>query len=403
MIARNLEASLRAAATYYPVVTVTGPRQSGKTTLCRATFPDKPYVSLEPLDARDFARADPRGFLAQYAAGAVIDEVQHAPDLLSYLQVEVDARPEHGRFILTGSQHLGLSQAIAQSLAGRTGVLHLLPLGLDELRRFADPPHGLFDTLWQGGYPRIHDRRIPADRWLADYVATYVQRDVRQILNVGDLLAFTTFLRLCAGRTAQVLNLSALAADAGVSHNTARAWLSVLETSFLIFRLPAWHRNLTSRTVKAAKLHFFDTGLACHLIGIRAADQLVHHPSRGAIFETWVASEVFKARIHRGQAPDLFHLRQQRGIEIDLVLDAPSRIVLAEAKSGATVAPDAVKALDTAAERLGLAAGASTGEGAHGAAVSPASVLVHGGDATQRRGRVSVVPWHAVADYGWAD
>lgn len=404
VIPRNLEASLRTLATYYPVVTVTGPRQSGKTTLCRATFPDKPYVSLEALDEREFATTDPRGFLAQHAAGAIIDEVQHAPDLLSYLQVDVDARPEHGRFILTGSQHLGLSQAIAQSLAGRTGVLHLLPLGLDELRRFPAPPQDLFDTLWRGGYPRIHDRQIPADRWLADYVATYVQRDVRQVLNVGDLHAFTTFLRLCAGRTAQVLNLSALAADAGISHNTARAWLSVLETSFLVFRLPAWHRSITTQMVKSPKLHFFDTGLACHLLGIRAPDQLVHHPLRGAIFESWVASEIYKARVHRGQAPALFHLRQQRGIEIDLVLDAPSRLVLTEAKSGATVAPDAFKSLDAAAAHLDRSSITAPARESGPEVPTPlARVVVYGGETAQHRTGVTVVPWHAVADYRWAD
>lgn len=393
MIPRNLAHSLRELATYYPVVTVTGPRQSGKTTLCRDTFPEKRYVSLEPLDERDFAQSDPRGFLAQLSAGAIIDEVQHAPGLLSYLQAEVDARPDRGRFILTGSQHFGLSQGIAQSLAGRTGVLHLLPLGLDELRRFPKPPGGLFETLWQGGYPRIHDQGIPADRWLADYVATYVQRDVRQILNIGDLQTFTTFLRLCAGRTAQVLNLSALAADAGIAHNTARAWLSVLETSFLVYRLPAWHRSLTSQMVKSAKLHFFDTGLVCHLLGIREAQQLVHHPLRGAVFETWVAGEIYKARVHRGLAPDLFHLRQQRGIEIDLVLDAPGRIVLVEAKSGATVPPDAFKSLNAAAAHL-----------ESGQVHRPvARVLVYGGDSGQARGEGRVLPWSEILEPGWGD
>jgi len=393
MIPRNLAPTLIDLATYYPVITVTGPRQSGKTTLCRSTFPDKPYVSLEPLDEREFARSDPRGFLAQHAGGAIIDEIQHVPELLSFLQAEVDARPEHGRFVVTGSQHFGLSAAIAQSLAGRTGVLELLPLGLDEVRRFPKPPVGLFDTLWQGGFPRIFDQGIPAGRWLADYVTTYVQRDVRQVLNVSDLQAFTAFLRLCAGRTAQLLNLSALAADAGISHNTAKAWLSVLETSFLVFRLPAWHRNLTTQMVKSPKLHFVDSGLVCHLLGIREPGQLVHHPLRGAIFETWVASEVYKARAHRGQAPALFHLRQQRGIEVDLLLDSPTRLVLVEAKSGATVAADAFKPLAAAAARLDPRI--------EGRPIERA--LVYGGETGQRRSDATVVPWQAVAEFGWAD
>ena len=222
MIERNLSPILRNLLNQYPVVTVTGPRQSGKTTLCRAVLPDRPYVSLEPLDVRDYARSDPRGFLAEYPNGAVLDEVQNAPDLLGYLQVEVDARPEPGRFLLTGSQHFGLSAAVSQSLAGRVGVLHLLPLSIGEVRRFPSPPADLFTTLFTGAYPRIHDRGIPPERWLSDYVATYVQRDVRQVLNVGDLETFTTFLRLCAGRSGQELNLSSLGADAGVTHNTAR-------------------------------------------------------------------------------------------------------------------------------------------------------------------------------------
>jgi len=341
MIPRNLAGPLRDLAKRYPVVTVTGPRQSGKTTLCRATFPDTAYVSLEPLDEREFARTDPRGFLRLYADGAVIDEVQHVPGLLSYLQAEVDERPMPGRFILTGSQHFGLSAAVSQSLAGRTGVLYLLPLSLDELRRFPSPPTGLFATLWSGGYPRIFDQGLPPDRWLADYTTTYVQRDVREVLNVGDLQAFTTFLQLCAGRTAQEVNLSSLGADAGVSHNTAKSWLSVLEASFICFRVPAWHRNLGKRLRKAAKLHFVDSGLACRLLGIRTAEQLIHHPLRGAIFESWVASEAYKARAHRGLDPSLFHLREDRGAEIDLVVEAADEFLLVEAKSGATVVPDA--------------------------------------------------------------
>ncbi|MDE3032670.1 MAG: ATP-binding protein, partial [Acidobacteriota bacterium] len=270
MIQRNLLPVLLRSAELYPVVTLTGPRQAGKTTLCQQAFPDKPYASLEPLETRAFAQEDPRGFLAQFPSGAILDEVQQAPDLLSYLQVHVDRNPAPGQFILTGSQHLGLSQAISQSLAGRTAVLHLLPPSLEELRRFPNPPDSLFDTLFAGAYPRIHDRSIPPSRWLSDYLATYVQRDVRQVLNVGDLVTFTTFLRLCAGSTAQELNLSRLATDAGISQPTARAWLSVLETSFLGFRLPPWHTNLRKRRVKAPKFHFFDSGLACHLLGIQS-------------------------------------------------------------------------------------------------------------------------------------
>lgn len=382
MYPRVLARTLRELASFYPIVTVTGPRQSGKTTLCRGTFRHKPYVSLEPLDERAFAMEDPRGFLAQHAAGAIIDEVQYAPGLLSYLQADVDERPEPGRFILTGSQHFGLAEAVAQSLAGRTGVLHLLPLSYDELQGFPKPPADLFATLWQGGYPRIYDQRIPADRWLADYVATYVQRDVRQVLNIGDLQAFAAFVRLCAGRTAQELSLAALGADAGVSHNTARAWLSVLEASFICFRLPAWHRNIGKQVVKAAKLHFFDTGLACHLLGIRNAEQLVNHPQRGALFETWVVSEIYKARVHRGLPPALFHLRRTRGPEVDLLLDGATRLELIEAKSGATMSEDFLKPLRQATADL-----------VAGGEVRPIGRrLVYGGTHRQRRSDAEVVP-----------
>ena len=393
MIARTLATTLRRLARDYPVVTVTGPRQSGKTTLCRAAFPRRAYVSLEPIDTRDFATQDPRGFLAQYGDGAIIDEVQHAPELTSYLQAEVDERPEPGRFILTGSQHFGLTATVAQSLAGRAAVLVLLPPSLDEIHRFPRPPVDLFSTLWTGAYPRIHDRRLPPNRWLADYVTTYLQRDVRQVLNVADLEAFTTFLRLCAGRTAQEVNLSTLGGDAGVSHNTARAWLSVLEASFVCFRLPALHRNLRKQLVKAPKLHFFDAGLTCQLLGIRTPEQLRSHPLRGAIFESWVAAEVYKAAAHRGQTPRLFHYRESRGPEVDLIVERGDSLVLTEVKSGATVADDFFAPLARLAETLAPVVGPRRIE----------RRLVYGGDASQRRSGAHVLPWGQIQSVAWCD
>ncbi len=352
MIPRSLEPKLRALAGYYPVVAVTGPRQAGKTTLCRAVFPEKPYVSLEALDMRDFARIDPRGFLAEHASGAVIDEIQQVPELLSYLQTEVDERPAPGRFVLTGSQHFGLSQSISQSLAGRCGILLLLPPSLRELRAFPNAPGDLYTLLWQGAYPRIYDRDIPAHQWLADYVTTYVERDVRQIVNVGDLQTFAAFLKLCAGRTAQAINLSALGSDAGLSHNTVRAWLSVLETSFVIHRLPAWHSNIRKQVVKAPKLHFFDSGLLCYLLGIREPGQLRFHPLRGAIFESWANAEIYKAHAHKGVEANLFHYRETRGIEIDLLMDHGEQVDAVEIKSGETVSADYFKNLNRFSERV---------------------------------------------------
>jgi uncharacterized protein len=391
MIPRVLDPVLRRLAATMPAVAVTGPRQSGKTTLCRATFPRHRYVSLEPLDTRDYAATDPRGFLAEYGQGAVLDEVQRVPTLFPYLQEELDRDPSPGRFVLTGSQHFGLSEAITQSLAGRVGLLHLLPMSLDELRGFPAPPADLWTTLWMGGYPRIHDRELDADRWLADYLATYVQRDVRQVLRVADLEAFTTFLRLLAGRTAQEENLSALGSDAGVSHPTVRSWISVLETSFVVFRLPRWHRNLRKRATKAAKLHFVDVGLAAHLLGIRTPEQLQTHPLRGALFESWVASEVLKARLHRGRPADLYHLRETRGVELDLVVEEAGRVVAVEAKSGATIASDFLRHL------TGFVAAADIEH--PDLAVEPR--LVHGGDASGRRQGVRLVPWSGVHGLEW--
>jgi len=386
MIERNLAVRLRELTGYYPVVAVTGPRQSGKTTLCRATFPDKPYVSLESLDTRAFARSDPRGFLAEHQEGAILDEVQHAPDLLSYLQEEVDERSEAGRFILTGSQHFGLSHAISQSLAGRCGILVLLPPSLDELHAFPSVPDTLYPLLWQGAYPRIYDREIPAHQWLADYITTYVQRDVRELLNVGDIHTFTAFLKLCAGRTAQEVNLSHLGSDAGVSHNTARAWLSVLEASYIVHLLPAWHTNLRKQVVKAPKLHLFDSGLTCHLLGIRDPEQLRHHPLRGAIFESWVVAELYKGRTHRGEPPDLFHYRESRGLEVDVIREAADRLDAIEIKSGATLAGDFFPPLQRFAERLQ--------EGGEPRPVK--SYLVYGGETPQRRTDATALPWHQI-------
>jgi predicted AAA+ superfamily ATPase len=393
VIVRNVDVFLRGAAAAYPVVTVTGPRQSGKTTACRAAFPHLSYVSLEPLDVREHATRDPRSFLADQRAGAILDEVQHAPGLLSYLQEEVDRDPRAGRFVLTGSQHFGLSAAIGQSLAGRTAVLHLLPPSLDELRRFPDAPTELWATLWAGAYPRIHDQHIEPNRWLADYVTTYVERDVRQIAAVGDLAAFTTFVRLTAASTACELNLSRLGSDTGITHNTARAWLGVLEASFIALRVPAWTATARKQSIRAPKLHFLDSGLVCYLLGIRTADQLRLHPLRGAIFESWVVSEIVKARYHRGEPASTFHYRETRGAEIDAVVDGSSTLRLVEAKSGATFATDMLTPLRRTLPLARSRAGSR--------AVEP--YVVHGGERRETHAETTVLPWSMIQDVDWAD
>ncbi len=376
-------------AQQYPALTLTGPRQSGKTTLCRAVFPEHSYINLEPLDQRSFAREDPRGLLAEHTHGLILDEIQHVPELLGYIQESIDADAAPGRFILTGSQHFGLSASIGQSLAGRTAVLQLLPLSLEEYKDFGIAKNNLYEVMFAGAYPRIHDRGIPAQRWLADYVATYVERDVRQIANVTDLAAFTTFLRLCAAHTSQEVNLTAMGSDTGVSHNTARAWLSILETSFLLLRCPAWHRNIRKQLVKRPKLHFLDSGLVCHLLGIRDSEQLRHHPLRGAIFESWVASEIYKHHSHRGLQPNLYHYRETRGSEIDILLQAGSKLIACKAKSGATLQPTFLRHLKNFSEQTSAAE------------AKPELRLVYGGERSYRRSGVSCLPWRDMHQPGW--
>jgi predicted AAA+ superfamily ATPase len=386
-----MEHKLRELSSRFPIVTVTGPRQSGKTTLCRATFPHLAYVSLEAPDIRSYALQDPRGFLASHRSGAILDEVQRAPELLSYLQTEVDERPETGRFVLTGSANFALLQSVSQSLAGRTALLNLLPLGLDELRSFGPLPDDLYEVLWRGSYPAIFDRGLEPGDWYRSYTGTYLERDVRQILNVGDLVAFQTFLRLAAGRTAQLLNLSGLGSDSGVTHGTVRSWVSVLEASFVAYRLPPLHSNLNKRIVNTPKLHFYDTGLVCYLLGIRSSDDLRTHPLRGAIFETWVAAEVLKAHCNRGVAPALSFFRNRKGQEVDLVLYRGRDRVAVETKSAQTVAGDFFAGLDTL-ERFTREEAARPWQ----------KVVVYGGQERQARSRGLVLPWSEIDGFDWA-
>jgi uncharacterized protein len=391
LLQRDLEGPLKSQARHFPVLVVTGPRQSGKTTLCRAAFPRLPYVSLELPDVRRRALDDPKGFLREYSEGAVLDEVQHTPELLSYLQVDVDARPRPGRYVLTGSQHFGLRQSVTQSLAGRAAMLELLPFSRGELRAGKMAKADLFEVLWAGGYPAIHARKIPPDQWLPSYVATYVERDVRQLLNVTDLLAFQTFLRLCAGRTGQLLNLSALGADAGITHNTARSWLGVLEASYICFRLPPYFRNVGKRLLKTPKLHFHDSGMACYLLGIRNPDELRHHPLRGAIFESWVLSEIVKIQVHGGAVSDLTFFRDSHGLEADGVVQAGGRALLLEAKSGETVSSDAFDNLDRVAAAL-----------TQGTKQATEKVVVHGGRERWIQRDTTALPWGEVDRYDWS-
>ncbi len=419
MVRREIEPVLRKLFGQYPAVTVTGPRQSGKTTLCRATFPNLAYVNLEALDQRDFAERDPRGFLARVERGAVLDEVQRVPSLLSYIQVLVDERRTNGLFVLTGSQHFGLSNAISQSLAGRTALLRLLPFSLTE-RLAATPDGDLFDSttgtraprrspnarttpdgapfdsavgagrgrrapdpsvdelLYGGFYPRVFDHGLEPRQAYADYFETYVERDLRQLAAVRDLSSFQRFVRLCAGRVGQLLNLSSLGADAGVSHVTARRWLTLLEASYVAFTLPPHHANVRKRLVRSPKLYFHDVGLACRLLGIEHAGQVATHPLRGPLFENMVVVEALKHRFNRGRSSNLSFFRDSRGLECDLLYRIGNGMAAIEIKSGATINPDFFSALGRVAE---LAPDVSV------------RAVVHGGRQRQSRSAGEALPF----------
>ncbi len=378
MIPRDLFQTLTACMAQYPVVTVTGPRQSGKTTLCRVSFPDLPYVNLEAPDEREFARGDARAFLRRYSSGAILDEIQHVPELLSYLQVRVDETDAPGQFLLTGSHQLELDRHIGQSLAGRTALLRLLPLSVHERLAGGDTPD-LGSWLFQGGYPRLVAQSLDPVRAYADYFQTYLQRDLRELIQVRDLRQFETFVRLAAGRTGQLLNLHSLAADVGINDHTAKSWLSMLQASFIVFLLPPWFANIGKRLTKSPKLYFCDTGLAAFLIGLRAAGQLATHPLRGVLFETLIVTEALKTRLNAGLPPDLYFYRDSSGREVDLLLDRGDRLDAVEIKSGETIAGDFFRNLDWLASLLPKRIGRRA--------------VVHGGAERQARTAGDAVPW----------
>ncbi|WP_211665486.1 ATP-binding protein [Leucothrix arctica] len=361
---------------------ITGPRQSGKTTLVRSLFADKPYVTLEDPSERLFAEDDPKGFLARFSEGAIFDEAQRWPDLFSYLQGMVDEDRQVGRFILTGSQQFSLLAGVSQSLAGRAGVTRLLPLASSEIPNLS--ASSLNSILITGGYPALHAQTINAQDWFASYIATYVERDVRQLINVQDLTTFQRFLRFCAGRSGSLLNLNALAGEAGVTNKVAQAWMSVLQSSDLVYLLPPYHKNFGKRLVKTPKLYFVDTGLACWLLGIRSEEVLALHPLRGALFETWVVAEALKARYNAGEPADLYFWRDNNGVEADLLYEKDGMLQTIEVKSGATVTRDYIKAGQKAAKFAG------------DEALTP--WLVHGGDDNYERNGVDVVGWRNFAE-----
>ena len=361
MLNRTLSIKLKNAAHDYPVVTLTGPRQSGKTTLVKMTFPDYDYASLEEPDQRAFALEDPRGFLSQFSDRVILDEIQRTPDLFSYIQTIADSSNISGQFILTGSQNFLLLQKVSQSLAGRCAVLHLLPFSLSELHQRRPYPvekigrklpgkdreldEDLSSVLFTGFYPRIHDKQLAPGDWYGNYFQTYIERDVRDIVNVGDLENFSRFVRLCAGRNGQLLNLSSLANDTGITHTTAKRWISILEASFVVFLLRPHYENFSKRLIKSPKLYFLDAGLLNYLLRVRSAKDVRIHAQYGSIFESFVISEFLKDYFNEGREPVIYFWRDSSGNEIDVVIDHGDRLIPVEIKAGQTIASDFFKGI----------------------------------------------------------
>ena len=392
MYERHISGQVLDAAARNPVVTLLGPRQSGKTTLCRTLFPDYEYVSLEAPDARSRALEDPRGFLKSDAP-MIIDEVQRAPDLLSYIQVLVDEDARPGRFVLTGSQNLLLMQSVSQTLAGRTALLRLLPLSFQELAgtRALDPmrmpeiaaiatDRDRWETIFAGFYPRIHDRNLAPGAWYSDYFRTYVDRDLGEVMNIADLRSFENFVRLAAANTGMELNLSRMANDIGVGQQTARRWLNALEIGFLAVLLPPHFANFRKRLRKRPRLHFLDSGLVCYLLGIEDARTLASHPLRGAIFESFVVAELIKAFSNQRRDAPLYVWRDATGHEIDVLIDQGQTLLPLEIKSGETVPADAVRNLDWWTKLPGNP--------------NRRGILVHGGNDRFRLKGFEVLPWY---------
>jgi predicted AAA+ superfamily ATPase len=379
MIKRTAEIRLIKLAKTFRCAAVIGPRQSGKTTLCRTVFPQKPYVSLENPDTLEFAKTDPRGFLSQFSEGAILDEIQKAPHLFSYLQQVLDETKKKGLFILTGSNNFLLQENITQTLSGRIAYLQLLPLSLRELRESKKLKAGYSWHILHGGYPELIAKNISPADWYPAYLHTYAERDVRQLKNISNLSQFTKLLRLCAGRAGQILNMTSLANDCGIDQKTVMAWLGILQSSFIIYLLRPYHRNFNKRIIKSPKLYFYDTGVACSLLGITHTKQITTHAAKGALFENMIISELLKLRLNKGLQDNLYFWRDKTGNEVDVIIDDAGKLTAMELKAGETIAQDFFK---------GLAYFSSLNPNPTG------KVLVYGGKIQQKRSDNTIIkPW----------
>ena len=382
MIERTILPELHRCAAEYPILTITGPRQSGKTTLARSAFPNLSYLNFERPDTRSLFAEDPAGFLKRHADGAIFDEIQHAPEICSWLQVLVDQDPQPGRFVLTGSQNFGLTNQVSQSLAGRTAILELYPFSVAEMKRGNFLADDLDAVLWNGSYPPVHDRRLRTPRWYAGYVANYLERDLRQLTAIQNLAVFQRFLELAAGNVGQLLNASRLGGDVGVDQKTIERWITLLEASYLVVRVQPYRTNIRKRLIRSPKLYFLDTGLVCYLLGIHSPDQLVTHPLRGAIFENWVAAELVKQAANQGLRPELYFWRTYDGQEIDFLRHLDGVIEFLECKSGQTVQPRFLASMNRVVTLF--------------AGVNIRQRLVYGGEERMDLRGVQITPWRCV-------
>lgn len=382
MIEREISSHLKKLAGKYPVVTVTGPRQSGKTTLVKAAFPQKTYVNLESLEEREYAQSDPRGFFSRLPDGAILDEVQRVPSLLSYIQVIVDDSKRNGLFVLTGSCQFELMSSITQSLAGRTAMLRLLPFSLSEIGSIKKKLGGIDGILHKGFYPRVIDQDLDPAQAYGDYFETYVERDLRQLVHVRNLSQFQKFVRLCSGRIGQLVNLSSLGNDIGLTHTAVREWLTLLETSYIAFLLEPFHKNIGKRLIKTPKLYFYDVGLAAYLMGIEQSSHLHTHPLRGHLFENMIVMEALKYRFNNGLRNNLTFFRDRTGNEVDLLYSAGENILAIEIKAAETLNASLFQGLLALENTIRVPRIDKT--------------MVYGGDREETRSGVQVVPWHRV-------
>lgn len=389
MIQRDLQEDLREVAKGFPVIAIMGPRQSGKTTLAQTLFKKHLYISLEDFDKRQEVLEDPRKFLTSHKNdhGIILDEIQHAPEILSYIQTYVDTYKPLGYFIITGSQQFLLNPQVKQSLAGRMAITTLLPLSIHELIRAKLAPATCDEMLLKGGYPRVYTHEVSASRWYNEYVRTYIERDVRNIASILDIGQFARFMRLCAGRVGQLLNITTLSNDCGIDTRTARHWLSLLEATYVIYLLQPHFKNFNKRLIKSPKIMFYDTGLACALLGITTADQLNQHYARGHIFESWVISEIYKKIYNTGSLAKLYFWRDHTGNEIDLIIETGAGLIPVEIKSGMTLNNDFFKNLHYWYDLSGA---------------DPASgYLVYGGNENQYRSLGRVLSWRNLDTLTW--